>query len=102
MVLDRSGSMMDFISTNDGRIRIAAAIEASTQFVDRLGPKDEAMIISFSDFSTVDQTWTNNKFLLRGAINKLNPNGFTAMNEAVIRAIDSVRKILIQIEQSFY
>ncbi|MGA1435039.1 MAG: VWA domain-containing protein, partial [Candidatus Kapaibacteriota bacterium] len=92
MVLDRSGSMMDFISPNDGRIRIAAAIEASTQFVDRLGPKDEAMIISFSDFSTVDQTWTNNKFLLRGAINKLNPNGFTAMNEAVIRAIDSVRK----------
>ncbi|MFZ9815086.1 MAG: VWA domain-containing protein, partial [Candidatus Kapaibacteriota bacterium] len=92
MVLDRSGSMMDFISPNDGRIRIAAAIEASTQFVDRLGPKDEAMIISFSDFSTVDQTWTNNKFLLRDAINKLNPNGFTAMNEAVIRAIDSVRK----------
>lgn len=92
MVLDRSGSMMDFISPNDGRIRIEAAKTASTQFVDRLGSQDEAMIISFSDFSTVDQTWTNNKFLLRGAINKLNPNGFTAMNEAVIRAIDSVRK----------
>lgn len=92
MVLDRSGSMMDFISPLDTRIRIVEAKEASTQFVNRLGPMDEAMIISFSDNSTVDQSWTNNKFLLRNAINNLNPNGFTAMNEAVIRAIDSVRK----------
>lgn len=92
MVLDRSGSMMDFISPTDSRVRIEAARTASTQFVDRLGPKDEAMIISFSDNSTVDQTWTNNKFLLRSAIDRLNPSGFTAMNEAVIRAIDSIRK----------
>jgi len=92
MVLDRSGSMMDFISPTDSRVRIEAARTASTQFVDRLGPKDEAMIISFSDNSTVDQTWTNNKFLLRSAIDRLNPSGFTAMNEALIRAIDSIRK----------
>lgn len=92
MVLDRSGSMNDYISPTDSRVRIEAARTASTQFVDRLGPKDEAMIISFSDSSTVDQTWTNNKFFLRGAIDRLNPSGFTAMNEAVIRAIDSIRK----------
>lgn len=92
MVLDRSGSMMDFISPTDSRVRIEAAKTASTEFVDRLGPKDEAMIISFSDNSKVDQTWTNNKFLLKDAIDKLIPSGFTAMNEAVIRAIDSIRK----------
>jgi len=92
MVLDRSGSMMDFISPTDTRVRIDAAKAASTQFVDRLGPQDEAMIISFSDNSTVDQTWTNNKLPLKDAINRMIPSGFTAMNEAVIRAIDSVRK----------
>jgi hypothetical protein len=55
MVLDRSGSMLDFISPVDSRIRITEAKEASTQFVDRLGDKDEAMIISFADESRVDQ-----------------------------------------------
>ena len=92
MVLDRSGSMLDFISPVDSRIRITEAKEASTQFVDRLGDKDEAMIISFADESRVDQVWTKNKSALKNAINALVPTGFTAMNEGVIRAIDSIRK----------
>jgi hypothetical protein len=92
MVLDRSGSMLDFISPVDSRIRITEAKDASTQFVDRLGSKDEAMIISFADESRVDQTWTKDKNSLKNAINSLVPTGFTAMNEAVIRAIDSIRK----------
>lgn len=92
MVLDRSGSMLDFISPNDSRIRITEAKDASTQFIDRLGDKDEAMIISFADESRVDQVWTKNKSALKNAINSLVPTGFTAMNEGVIRAIDSIRK----------
>ena len=92
MVLDRSGSMLDFISPVDYRIRITEAKDASTQFVDRLGDKDEAMIISFADESRVDQVWTKNKSALKNAINALVPTGFTAMNEGVIRAIDSIRK----------
>lgn len=92
MVLDRSGSMLDFISPVDSRIRITEAKDASTQFVDRLGDKDEAMIISFADESRVDQIWTKDKNILKNAINSLVPTGFTAMNEAVIRAIDSIRK----------
>jgi von Willebrand factor type A domain len=92
MVLDRSGSMLDNISPVDSRIRINEAKNASTQFVDRLGDKDESMIISFADDSRVDQTWTNNKSALKNAINSLIPTGFTAMNEGVIRAIDSIRK----------
>ncbi|MFM6956777.1 MAG: VWA domain-containing protein [Ignavibacteria bacterium] len=92
MVLDRSGSMLDFISPVDSRIRITEAKDASTQFVDRLGDKDEAMIISFADESRVDQMWTKDKNILKNAINSLVPTGFTAMNEAVIRAIDSIRK----------
>jgi len=92
MVLDRSGSMLDFISPNDSRIRITEAKDASTQFVESLGAKDEAMIISFADESRVDQIWTKNKSDLKNAINSLVPTGFTAMNEAVIRAIDSIRK----------
>lgn len=92
MVLDRSGSMLDFISPADSRIRITEAKDASTQFVDRLGDKDEAMIISFADQSRVDQVWTKNKSDLKNAINSLVPTGFTAMNEGVIRAIDSIRK----------
>ena len=51
MVLDRSGSMLDFISPVDSRIRITEAKNASTQFVESLGAKDEAMIISFADES---------------------------------------------------
>ena len=92
MVLDRSGSMLDYISPVDLRVRITEAKNASTQFVDRLGPKDESMIISFADNSRVDQAWTKDKNLLKNAINSLVPTGFTAMNEAVIRAIDSIRK----------
>ena len=92
MVLDRSGSMLDFISPVDSRIRITEAKNASTQFVERLGPKDESMIISFADNSRVDQTWTQDKNALKNAINALVPTGFTAMNEGVIRAIDSIRK----------
>jgi hypothetical protein len=84
--------MLDFISPVDSRIRITEAKDASTQFVDRLGSKDEAMIISFADESRVDQTWTKDKNSLKNAINSLVPTGFTAMNEAVIRAIDSIRK----------
>ncbi len=92
MVLDRSGSMLDFISPVDSRIRITEAKNASTQFVESLGAKDEAMIISFADESRVDQVWTKNKSDLKNAINSLVPTGFTAMNEGVIRAIDSIRK----------
>jgi hypothetical protein len=84
--------MLDFISPVDSRIRITEAKDASTQFVDRLGDKDEAMIISFADESRVDQVWTKNKSALKNAINALVPTGFTAMNEGVIRAIDSIRK----------
>lgn len=54
-------------------------------------PKDEAMIITFSDDVTVAQTWTSDTTLLKSAINAINPDGFTAFNQALINALDSVK-----------
>lgn len=90
-VFDRSGSMMGPISEDDNTQRIVASKRAFNNFIDKMQPKDEAMVISFSDTVTVNQTWTSDKNLLKGAVNSLNPDGFTAFNKALINAIDSVR-----------
>jgi VWFA-related protein len=88
MVFDRSGSMQEPFGSST---RITETIRAGKRFVDRLAEFDEAAVFSFSTTTTRDQDWTTNKGLLKTAIDRLWPNGWTAMNDAIVSAIDDVQ-----------
>ena len=87
MVFDRSGSMTEPWGGSD---RMEETKRAGRSFVDRLSDIDEAAIYSFSDDVTLDQSWTSNRTLLRNAINRLDPEGYTAMNDGVDRALTDI------------
>lgn len=88
MVFDRSGSMREAWG---GSTRMEEVKVAGRKFVDRLADADEASVYSFSSDVTLDQGWTSNKTLLRGAIDRLNPEGYTAMNDGIVRALNDIR-----------
>jgi len=87
MVFDRSGSMDIPFGTGT---RMDYTRTAGRSFVEHITTEDEAAIYSFSLTTTLDQSWTNDRTLLSGAIDRLVPDGWTAMNDAVIRAIDDI------------
>ncbi|MCB0711659.1 MAG: VWA domain-containing protein [Ignavibacteriae bacterium] len=87
MVFDRSGSMDEVWGLST---RIEEVKTAGRKFVDRLTDADEAAIYSFSNWPTLDQTWTNNRTAMRQAIDRLQPEGYTAMNDAVDRALTDI------------
>jgi VWFA-related protein len=87
MVFDRSGSMSEAFGSST---RISYTRSAGKKFIDKLSSADEAAIYSFSLGTTLDQNWTSDKSLLKGAIDRIQPDGWTAMNDAVIRAVDDI------------
>ncbi|MEP7219398.1 MAG: VWA domain-containing protein [Bacteroidota bacterium] len=87
MVFDRSGSMQESFGTSD---RITYTRSAGKKFVDKLDAGDEAAIYSFSLSTTLDQSWTSSKPLLKSAIDRIQPEGWTSMNDAVIKAVDDI------------
>lgn len=89
MVFDRSGSMNEPFGNST---RIDYTKIAGKKFVDKLTASDEAAIYSFSLGTTLDQSWTNDKPALRGAIDRLYPDGWTAMNDAVLEAINDISR----------
>lgn len=89
MVFDRSGSMRDPFGTST---RIEQTKAAGKKFTAKLAAIDEASIFSFSDATTLDQPWTNNRALLNLAIDNLIAEGYTAMNDAVMTAIAAVEQ----------
>lgn len=89
MVFDRSGSMRDPFGAST---RIEQTKAAGKKFTAKLATIDEASIYSFSDATTLDQTWTNNTALLNLAIDNLKAEGYTAMNDAVMTAIAAIEQ----------
>lgn len=87
LVFDRSGSMRETFGTST---RIVETKAAGKKFADKLTSIDEGAVYSFSDITTVDQAWTNNTSLLRNAIDRLQPQGYTAMNDAILRSISDI------------
>ncbi len=87
MVFDRSGSMNESFG-NSTRMEYTRA--AGVKFVGKLGAADEAAVYSFDESTRLDQTWTSNTTALKNAINNLQPGGWTAMNDAVMRAIADI------------
>ncbi len=80
IALDTSGSM-----AGD---KMNAARGALRRFVDDLLDKsDEVFLYRFSDYPVLVQGWTNDRRRLLGAIDRVTPNGGTAMYDAVAQAI---------------
>ena len=99
IVIDRSGSMAD-----DGKLGQAKA--AAQALVDRLGPGDEATLISYDSRATVDVPLLAadgaGKAALRAAIAQLQPGGNTGISAALwagsdelARAHRDVRRIVL-------
>jgi VWFA-related protein len=85
IVLDTSGSMAGE--------KMEAARGAIGRFVDDLlGKSDELFLYRFSNFPVLVQGWTHDRRDLLDPLDRLVPNGGTAMYDAVARAIPLARQ----------
>ena len=80
ILLDSSGSM-----TPDKMESARAAINRFAQ--DLLEPEDELFLMSFSRSSHLLQDWTTDRRLISRAMNRIEPNGGTAMFDAIAAAL---------------
>ena len=97
LVFDRTNSMeFGNVSNNDTTVRINAAIPAVKSFVNNLGSKDKALLLSFSDTNdvTLDKNWTSDKKQLNEEIDNYRKRlsqsenvGQTALHKALKSAI---------------
>ena len=97
LVFDRTNSMeFGTVSNNDPTERINAAIPAVKSFVNNLGSKDKALLLSFSDTNdvTLDKNWTSDKKQLNEEIDNYTKRlsqsenvGQTALHKALKSAI---------------
>lgn len=87
LVVDRSGSMSEEWGTGT---RMTAVREAARGFIRRLLDTDEAALYSFGTDIRLDQSWTSSRQLLERALDRLTPRGYTAMNDAINRAVGDV------------
>jgi hypothetical protein len=78
-------------SVTDTTIRIDAIKSAANNYINTMQIADESFLMSFATFVTLDQDWTNDKTLLRNAVNALQAEGWTSLYETVIKGIDKVR-----------
>jgi Ca-activated chloride channel homolog len=94
LVMDVSGSMGD-----NGKIDSART--AATAFLDTLGPRDSAAVISFSNEVKVVQGYTSDRAALKSAIASLQPGGDTSLYDAINQtaqlqgALPQRRKVLL-------
>jgi hypothetical protein len=95
LVFDRTTSMSTGkVSFTDSTVRIDAALPALKSFVNNLGSKDKALLLSFSDTNdvTLDKNWTSDKKQLNEEIENYKKRlfesvGQTALHKALKSAI---------------
>ena len=83
IVVDTSGSMVDKI--DDVR-------DAVQHFVDRLAPADEVALLRFSTDVELLIEFGDSRDRARRAIDRLRPNGGTALFDAVVAGLEEVRR----------
>ncbi len=88
LVIDRSGSMNDYLSGTT--TRMDATKNSVTKFLRKLQPLDEAFISSFSSSSTLNQDWTKDTKLLEDNLKQISPSGSTAFYDALIQGLRKV------------
>jgi PKD repeat protein len=91
LLVDMSSSMDWDISDTDNTVRMDALKTSLTGFVNNMRNEDSAFIISFNTYIFLEQDWTNNKNLLKNAINTLDASGWTQL----WGGLDSARKKLL-------
>lgn len=84
LAMDRSGSMEE---------EMADAQNAAIAFVNIMGPKDQAALVSFSSDVRTDQIFTQDRALLSNAINAIKPKGGTAIYDAAIYCADLLQNV---------
>jgi VWFA-related protein len=84
LVIDRSGSMQD-------ADKIAGARDAADAFVDLLRPGDHAALISFNSDVRVSEPFTADHAALQSAIDRLRPDGGTALYDSIVAGVDLLR-----------
>jgi VWFA-related protein len=73
--------------------KMESAVAALNRFFyDLLDPQDEVFLFRFNDDVTLLQGWTTDRRLLSRALERANPNGGTAMYDAVAEAIPLVEQ----------
>jgi Ca-activated chloride channel family protein len=85
IVLDTSDSM-------DGEKMQSARAALDRFFYDLLDPQDEVFLYRFDDDPELLQDWTTDRRLLSRALDRINPNGATAMYDAVAEAMPLVER----------
>lgn len=84
ILIDTSGSMKK-VGNQDP---LGNAVEAATDFVDQLEADDYVALMSFADKVTLLQDLTTNKSYISSSLQSLKADGATAMNDAVVDAIN--------------
>jgi VWFA-related protein len=83
LVFDNSKSMIN---------KRNPALAAMLQLVQAGGPQDEFFVINFNTDSYLDQDFTTDKNLVNQALQRMDPRGGTALNDALLASGDHLKK----------
>lgn len=84
ILIDISGSMKPVAN----RDPLGDAVGAATDFIEQLNPEDQVAVVTFSDEVQILQELTNKKEAIPALLEGLKPDGATAMNDAVVQALN--------------
>jgi len=90
LVLDRSGSM-GAPADDDSRVpKIKALHQAAGKFVDLMRPGARTTLLPFGSLVEIPEPFSDQKEELKRAINRLRPEGETALFDAVFAAVETL------------
>jgi Ca-activated chloride channel family protein len=81
------GIVVDTSDSMEGEKIEAARAALNRFFYDLLDPRDEIFLFRFNDDAVLLQEWTTDRRQLSRAVDRLNPDGATAMYDAVAEAV---------------
>lgn len=84
ILLDTSGSM----KATNAQDPLGDAVASAAKLINRLNPGDHVAVITFADSVNVLQDLTTDKSALAAKLEGLNAEGATAMNDAVVAALN--------------
>ncbi len=90
LVLDRSGSMAAPAAAGDRTPKIVALHRAAGQFVTLMRPGARTTLLPFSSTVATPRNFSDNKADLKQAIERLKPDGETALFDAIFTAIETL------------
>jgi len=82
--------LLDCSSSMRGK-KLENAKHALVQFLRRLRPRDEAMLMTFQTKPRVVERYTSKMDVIRAALRKLDGNGSTALYDAIVAALEEAR-----------